>query len=572
MSTVLNETGVNGENGSSSEKEETYLTHRLQGSSIWKRKEDYDDGSQYFMSEPSISEEGSDLGLRSPRGTGSPDPLLHQHNTEVEQSHLNIPAPPLRPQTPPSPSSPGGNTSLSSRESPFWPSKKFHFMAYPPGESDQSWAGSTDGQQLPSRALKVDSTFGGPRMTTTKSPQPQSADNDGNKSPTTDHIRHNGVASKSLHSNSSSTSDDGRQRADVFLKQLKFQSLGALKIASPGAYVSDRTLNEADDEEEAGEVVRPRETIVGVNGDNKDAKDAPLNHRPQDGTTPDETLHLTLSDSFDDGKQESADVEKTLERPRRTKISSKPAPIHRRTRSGDDVAAMIMTGGTEWRGIEGGILPAPPLFQGNYEDEESLDHTAGSSGQGDLKSSRNGRGPTPAERAMHASAGFAMGTAGKQNRYSRRARSQRHGLGQQDLWSLSDSTRSTGFGFDGDQNSTLSFPSFVERPSTGSVSTLEMIGAESKLRSHSQSEVDNLQKTTVEKEVESGPSGDGVPRGRSASCGSAATFETSSVDSRASSKFSWISHSFISSAGDSHAKGVRNVSVPTRETSQNGKG
>ena len=64
--------------------------------------------------------------------------------------------------------------------------------------------------------------------------------------------------------------------------------------------------------------------------------------------------------------QNSADDEKTAERPLR--IRTKSTPGHRRTRSGDDAAAKIATGGNDWKGMEQDKIPFP--FHEGDEDEE----------------------------------------------------------------------------------------------------------------------------------------------------------------------------------------------------------
>jgi len=68
----------------------------------------------------------------------------------------------------------------------------------------------------------------------------------------------------------------------------------------------------------------------------------------------------------------SADDENTVVRPRRKRSFSstgKPVPGHRRTRSGDEAAATLMTGGTDWAGMEHDRLPLPPI-PGEQDDED----------------------------------------------------------------------------------------------------------------------------------------------------------------------------------------------------------
>uniref|UniRef100_A0A7S4VYN3 Potassium channel domain-containing protein n=1 Tax=Ditylum brightwellii TaxID=49249 RepID=A0A7S4VYN3_9STRA len=69
-----------------------------------------------------------------------------------------------------------------------------------------------------------------------------------------------------------------------------------------------------------------------------------------------------------------ADDEKTLERPRRKRTySSGGAPCHRRARSGDGAAATLMTGRTEWIGMEIDQLPVPPAPSEHDDDDDEDD-------------------------------------------------------------------------------------------------------------------------------------------------------------------------------------------------------
>lgn len=75
-----------------------------------------------------------------------------------------------------------------------------------------------------------------------------------------------------------------------------------------------------------------------------------------------------------DQEHSAADDEKTLERPGRKRIYSsggKPAPRHRRTRSGDHAAATLMTGGTDWIGMELDKLPLPEDHDDDDDDDDN---------------------------------------------------------------------------------------------------------------------------------------------------------------------------------------------------------
>jgi hypothetical protein len=67
----------------------------------------------------------------------------------------------------------------------------------------------------------------------------------------------------------------------------------------------------------------------------------------------------------------SADDEKTAANSRsRARIKAKPALEHRRSRSGDGVAATLVTGGTDWKGMEQDKIPFP-IGEGDDDDDES---------------------------------------------------------------------------------------------------------------------------------------------------------------------------------------------------------
>ena len=91
------------------------------------------------------------------------------------------------------------------------------------------------------------------------------------------------------------------------------------------------------------------------------ARGVPPNHRGGKDTEEDEDHHL------------AADDEKTAERPRRKRtygMAGRAAPGHRRTRSGDAVAATLMTGGTDWTGMVLDRLPLPDPVDHEEDDED----------------------------------------------------------------------------------------------------------------------------------------------------------------------------------------------------------
>lgn len=99
----------------------------------------------------------------------------------------------------------------------------------------------------------------------------------------------------------------------------------------------------------------------------------------------DESVAMTLSDSeggdaVDDSLQSdrpldweahhSADDEKTVKRPVRI-VRMKTAPGHRRSRSGDDAAATLVTGRKDWKGMEQDRIPFP-VGDGDDDEESGL--------------------------------------------------------------------------------------------------------------------------------------------------------------------------------------------------------
>jgi hypothetical protein len=75
-----------------------------------------------------------------------------------------------------------------------------------------------------------------------------------------------------------------------------------------------------------------------------------------------------------DNQQHSADDEQTAIRPPRKRVfkvaGGKPSTAHRRTRSGDGVAAALATGGKDWRGMDKDKIPLPSCDDDDDEDDD----------------------------------------------------------------------------------------------------------------------------------------------------------------------------------------------------------
>eukprot|EP00547_Thalassionema_nitzschioides_P005277 CAMPEP_0194219352 /NCGR_PEP_ID=MMETSP0156-20130528/25758_1 /TAXON_ID=33649 /ORGANISM="Thalassionema nitzschioides, Strain L26-B" /LENGTH=1274 /DNA_ID=CAMNT_0038948977 /DNA_START=58 /DNA_END=3882 /DNA_ORIENTATION=- len=326
-----------------------------------------DDDSRCFMSEPSISTEGERTGgSNTPRHLLSPYETLSEEEIETLAQRNRPQSPPLsnvqqlhQPQHQTLFSSPG-NTSLSSRglsshgNSPhIQPKVELDFMIYEKRTQ-----------------LKIESTPYGPVLTArpnnSKSELPLPR---GSEMPL-EAARPENVAPSSR---SSSSASSGQQlRVAEFLQNLKLQSIGALEDADSDDFDSDRKPTTAD-RAEINAVMRRQEQPHQQYGIGTI------------DTEPDETIVMTLSESdgekdtdvdfepLDWEQQHSADDEKTAEKPRRIRYSNtstrRGLPTkekgHRRTRSGDDAAAVIMTGSAEWRGMKENDFLVPRLDDEN---------------------------------------------------------------------------------------------------------------------------------------------------------------------------------------------------------------
>ena len=365
---------------------------------------DDDEDTNYFMSEPSVSEAESSEYVRpahipsllepradSPSSTSSKD--------LVEGGERSSPPPPQRQQ--------GGGVA-----------------AYPtsPGTSLSSW----DSPHLFRKQVKL--YF---------SPEKSSALEASNNAATK-----NRRASNQSTSSSSST-HRLRQRSDQFLRDLKQYSVGAVKNARPEDFDSDRSNLNGADRHNVDAVIR------NVRNNNNAHPAVPPVDTDQDETLvmdlstdeeEDEVIKTTTDEPLDwEAKHSSADDEKTAERPRRARRGSggghrraksgdaasppqkaKRGPGgHRRSRSGDAAAASLMTGGQNWKGMQFDRLPIPS----EHDDEDEHEHSHDSEEIRKVTSTGNDSTPLSVDPnvAVETSGGFALGS-GKNGRTSKRPR------------------------------------------------------------------------------------------------------------------------------------------------------
>ena len=352
-----------------------YLRHKQRArprEKSWKDEDDDANSGRYFMSEPSLSEDENShipmvgLSLLSPQESlsGEAEEDLdknrppHQSGPPRRESSLTSLAQSV--------SSPGGNTSLSSWDSPHILGKKvlMHF----PTDSKKP---RSQGENLITRRLYQSSRVVEPFYEPASAPVIEMPDKTG---------RHNDSLAPSSRS-TSSVSLGQEQRAIEFLNELKLQSIGALQDAGTDDFDSDRNSNTGKvDQGQINAVLRGR-FLRQPNLKPKIPSPRPSVHDAH----PDVSLNMTLSVSEgednkgDEGEpldwQPSADDEVVeLRPPRRNRKynSGKAAPgVHRRTQSGDAAAATLMTGGTDWRGMQENYLLIPAsLHEQGYEEED----------------------------------------------------------------------------------------------------------------------------------------------------------------------------------------------------------
>mmetsp|Transcript_27313 Transcript_27313/g.41331 ORF Transcript_27313/g.41331 Transcript_27313/m.41331 type:complete len:1283 (-) Transcript_27313:262-4110(-) len=369
-----------------------------------------DDDSHCFMSEPSISTDEITGGSNTPRYLLSPHETLSEDEIEFFLERNRASSPPLsnlqqlhQPQHQTIFSSPG-NTSLSSKglsssgNSPhFQPKVELDFITYEKRSQ-----------------LKIESTPYGPVLTARPKIVKSEPQNSRGSTMALEATRPENVAPSSR--SSSSASSGQQERVTEFLQNLKMQSIGAVEDADSDDFDSDRKPAAAD-RAEIDAVMRRQEQ--------------PHQHYGIEviDTEPDETIIMTLSESdgekdtdvdlelLDWEQQHSADDEKTAENQRKIRYlhtSTRKKPYtknekgHTRTRSGDDVAAVLMTGSTEWRGMKDHDFPIPCLKNENeFEDSpvSAKELTAQMQIRPQIMKSSQSSGES--------SGGFVLGTHGK---------------------------------------------------------------------------------------------------------------------------------------------------------------
>lgn len=358
---------------------------------------DDEEDSNYFMSEPSVSEAESSEYYRPAHIPSLLAPRAESPSSASSKdlyASASPPPPQAAARQQPYPNSPG--TSLSSWDSPHLFRKQVQLYFSP----DRG-----------SKHLEVPATT------------------------TTSRIKTNKRRTSNQSTSSSSANNMRKRQSDDFLRELKQQSVGLVKDARPEDFDSDGShlqLNGADRDA----VIR---NVVARNTATNTAVVQTVD------TDQDETLVMDLS--TDDEEEEdatkmtdepldweakhSADDEKTApssERAPRRQRRGGPGG-HRRTRSGDAAAASLMTGGQDWRGMQIDQLPIPSEHD-DEEDEHDHSHdddseeistpnntnsnVSSSSGQDSASPTSNNR--MDANGVVDAAGGgFAVGGSGNKN-------------------------------------------------------------------------------------------------------------------------------------------------------------
>jgi len=342
---------------------------------IW--KDDDDETNQYFMSEPSLSEDDHSHLRMTGLALPSPQESLSGDEGDIDFSRPTHPPGTLVHQTsqasqPQSASSPGGNTSLSSWDSPHLLGKKIqmHFSSDNkrsklPGEIPQNVPlPTTRPLYNPSRHVE----------------QPSDLVAAHDKESLDKADRNNDSLAPSSRS-TSSVSLGQEQRAADFLNELKLQSIGALQDAGIDDFDSDRNMGKV----EKGQFDAVLRSRVSRHHVSPPPPLRPIDHE----TTPDVSLNMTLSVSeaedamgdpepVDWEQQQSADNDRLVAPPwriRKLKFGKSTPVVHRRTRSGDAAAATLMTGGTDWRGMQPNfsVVPASRHHHATVEEDDLMD-------------------------------------------------------------------------------------------------------------------------------------------------------------------------------------------------------
>lgn len=347
--------------------------------------DDDDDSNAYFMSEPSVSEAESSEYVRN-------FPSLLAPRAESPSSTSSRDLLPAARSPPPAPQpQPQQNRAAAA-----------HLLSYPisPGTSISSW----DSPHLFRKQVRL---YFSP-----------------------DRPSNNLEAAKTTRGNQSTSSEGSaivrRQPSDEFLKDLKQNSIGAVKDARPEDFDSDRSqqqLNGAD-RTKVDAVIRNAPVRNNALG----AVLAQVESNDQDETI---IMDLSASDEDEGTKtteepldweaKHSADDEKTEgERPKRAKrpgsghrrSKSGDGSGHRRTRSGDEAAAFLMTGGKGWKGMQIDQLPIPS----EHDDEDENDHSHDSEDvhRGPIGPQQQENGSPLSKRINHvrseSTGGFAVGS------------------------------------------------------------------------------------------------------------------------------------------------------------------
>jgi hypothetical protein len=468
----------------------------------WK-DEDEDESSslRYFMSEPSLSED--DRSHLPMAGISLPFPQ-ESFSGGDEDEDLDF----SRPPHPPGPnihhtsgqsvSSPGGNTSLSSWDSPHLMGKKVHMHFSTDTRRPRLRVDSPPPPNGPPRLLyqpRVADPLNEPALVHTKGPPEKT-------------MRRGDSLAPSSRSNSS-ISIGQEQRATEFLNDLKIQSVGAVQDAGTDDFDSDRNTIKV----EQGQL----DTVIRTRYSRHINLQKPTSSlRPMDIATDAEmALNLTLSVSdgedskgeegpLDWEQQPSTDDEKMAALRRRNRRQSSGKAVtgsHRRTRSGDAAAATLMTGGPNWKGMLADHLLIPLSLQEQDDEEEENDtaeelnlapsqiRQSSSFGQAGTRWSRKPQSERPAKDGNE---GFSVGSYGisHKQRKGRKPPRNRRTLSQDGIpdWGQSSMNFGEAQHLSPDQHhiSSSSIPLLVGRSpgqptDDASMSTLEGYGIETPL-------------------------------------------------------------------------------------------
>jgi hypothetical protein len=303
-----------------------------------------DDDSNMFMSEPSVSELGLESSSENRRRFSSPgqdSQDLDNGYRERANSGGGFSYPQQRllhfghPQTSP------GNTSLSSWESPY----------------------INNG-----RRIQVQFSPDHPEVPNLQMPRPEYAQNANNTN-----LQHrNNLAPPNMHPVSDNNrSSNSTSSASTGQKESARQFLSDLRISSRGqVHESSNTGGTTDDSFESSWGDGPQRFAQVVRSPSASATTLPTDAAGHDSQQNlDDTVVMSLSASEDEElyfldesshNENSADDEQTAdERPKRTKGTRPKELGHKRQRSGDEAAATMSTGSKDWKGMAQDMIPLP---------------------------------------------------------------------------------------------------------------------------------------------------------------------------------------------------------------------